>query len=1003
MATSITQEQLMVVKSYAEAGDYKAGWKYLASIGDNYADNAYVVTTGDSDGLVDRLMHRLVKNYWDAVAGSGEYHRKFDGVAKQHFSQYVKIIDDNKGILPNSRDIEDSYRSAVTDYNLPPNTAIDGAITQSFGEILDRLWPGEKHEGLDWTDALGMEDSRQVPSDVNNDIDFIQSLKDLMGSGWDSFWAQVEKDTLDTIVKFSRFLNKVDDEINDIVKSTFDIFTRFPQRSDPFTLDLDGDGLETVGINTSNPVMFDIDAMGVKQSVGWVSPDDGFLTLDRNGNGTIDDGAELFGDATVLPNGNRAKDGFEAVASLDTNGDGVVNALDAQWAELRIWQDLNQDGISQADELKALETLGIIGINVAKTEHEKVLGNGNVLADLGTFIRTDGTDGTTGTVGQLADIDLSVDSFTSQFTDKIAVTEQAASLPDMGGSGQVRDLQQAASMDTTAGRALANILAQYSAATTRQEQMALLEPLIDAWAKTSTMATTFTGAYAGHELTVDMQVWFGGAGFEKGAADYVHWANILTIMERFNGRTYQAVPEGNDPVTLTLWHTPRGLLQKSYDALKQSVYDSLLLQTRLKPYLDALSLRIDGQGLTIDFAEVNAAFQTRFTSAPAEAVRDLLDLQRLIGTNLDSLGWQGYDQLRGWLHSAAGDTAQQTALLGALKDFGYISLGLQGQGGSGADVVLGVDTGATLQGGEGNDLLLGGAGDDVLEGGRGDDTLVGGAGNDTYVLRQGGGHDTVVETHGQQGQDTLQLADIQVGDLNIGLAGDDLLLTHTNGKDSIRVQNWAGAFDEAAHRLDSLQTADGRNYDLGAIQLAGAESATLQGGAGNDVLVGGAGSDTLLGGAGDDILHGGAGADRMEGGTGNDTYVVDDAGDTVVEQANEGIDTVQSRISYTLGEHVENLILAGSSNIDGIGNALDNILTGNSGHNRLYGGAGNDTLLGGAGNDLLNGGTGADRMEGGTGNDSYVVDDAGDVVVERAGEGVDTVEASISYTLGDNV
>ena len=107
----------------------------------------------------------------------------------------------------------------------------------------------------------------------------------------------------------------------------------------------------------------------------------------------------------------------------------------------------------------------------------------------------------------------------------------------------------------------------------------------------------------------------------------------------------------------------------------------------------------------------------------------------------------------------------------------------------------------------------------------------------------------------------------------------------------------------------------------------------------------------LNGRGGNDTLNGGGGADTMAGGAGNDIYVVDNAGDVVTEALNEGTDTVQSSVSFTLGSNVENLALSGAAGINGTGNGLDNVITGNSGNNTLSGGAGNDTLNGGAGTD----------------------------------------------------
>jgi hypothetical protein len=112
-------------------------------------------------------------------------------------------------------------------------------------------------------------------------------------------------------------------------------------KKDPMTLDLDGDGLETTGIDPTNPILFDHDGDGVKNATGWISPDDGFLVLDRNGNGVIDNGAELFGDSTPLYSGGNATDGFSALEQEDTNGDGIVNNQDTNFSSLRIWQDEN--------------------------------------------------------------------------------------------------------------------------------------------------------------------------------------------------------------------------------------------------------------------------------------------------------------------------------------------------------------------------------------------------------------------------------------------------------------------------------------------------------------------------------------------------------------------------------------------------------------------------------------------------------------------------------------
>lgn len=176
-------------------------------------------------------------------------------------------------------------------------------------------------------------------------------------------------------------------------------------------------------------------------------------------------------------------------------------------------------------------------------------------------------------------------------------------------------------------------------------------------------------------------------------------------------------------------------------------------------------------------------------------------------------------------------------------------------------------------------------------------------------------------------------------------------------------------------------------------------------------VLGNADANTITGNAFDNILNGGAGADNLNGGGGNDTYVVDNDGDVVTELENGGTDTVRSSVTSSLtagAVFVENLVLIGGAAINGTGNALANAMTGNDGANILDGGAGNDVLLGGGGgddlvggegDDRLDGGAGADEMAGGTGNDIYVVDDENDTIMEGSGAGIDTVSASITYSI----
>jgi serralysin len=166
---------------------------------------------------------------------------------------------------------------------------------------------------------------------------------------------------------------------------------------------------------------------------------------------------------------------------------------------------------------------------------------------------------------------------------------------------------------------------------------------------------------------------------------------------------------------------------------------------------------------------------------------------------------------------------------------------------------------------------------------------------------------------------------------------------------------------------------------------------TIYGNDADNVLDGNAGNDVLEGRVGNDTLNGGTGDDAMKGGVGNDRYTVDTAGDSVVELAGEGRDTVSSSISYTLGDNVEDLILTGAATT-GTGNGLDNTITGNALSNQLNGGAGNDRLVGG---------DGVDYLTGGAGSDVFVAEINATKVASKAGQiSLDTV---LDFGAGDKV
>ena len=178
------------------------------------------------------------------------------------------------------------------------------------------------------------------------------------------------------------------------------------------------------------------------------------------------------------------QEGFDALRDLDSNEDGVFDANDAQFAHVRVWRDLNQDGISQEGELFTLDELNIAGINLAATVKTVNLGSGNQQTAEGTYIRSDGS---TGKVANLYFVD---NPFYREFGDSVTLTEQAKALPGMQGSGAVRDLREAVSLSGAVASALEN----YAAQTTRAGQLGQLDGLLHAWADSSSMQTSIEQA-----------------------------------------------------------------------------------------------------------------------------------------------------------------------------------------------------------------------------------------------------------------------------------------------------------------------------------------------------------------------------------------------------------------------------------------------------------------------------------------------------------------------------
>jgi len=349
---------------------------------------------------------------------------------------------------------------------------------------------------------------------------------------------------------------------------------------------------------------------------------------------------------------------------------------------------------------------------------------------------------------------------------------------------------------------------------------------------------------------------------------------------------------------------------------------------------------------------------------------------------------------------------------------------------------------AIIDGTSNNDTLIGTDTADTINGLAGNDILVGGLGGDRYVMSGTGsisfsgtrfgpilqsGNDIVRNNATDGVMDTLVLEGIsttsELLQNSLRRVGNDLVLEYGLLKSApINIAPFLSLHQGLQHLTvsDYYSSTDNRHLQVeytdaaGVVQTVNLETVlggfingtaaddVLSGTTGNDILSGFAGNDRLVGGQGDDIIEGGlgndtltgnAGIDTLIGGAGNDVYGIYDATDTVVEMLNEGTDTVNTYVNYTLAANVEHGTIKSAAALNLTGNDLSNRLTGASGnnvldggvgHDHLIGGAGNDTLIGGTGNDTLFGGVGADALQGGLGNDTYRFDrgDGADVLTD---------------------
>ena len=758
----------------------------------------------------------------------------------------------------------------------------------------------------------------------------------------------------------------------------------------PIIIDMNGDGVKTTA--QGKHTYFDHDGNGFAENTGWVDSNDALLVLDRNQNGLIDDGKELFGSNTLLSSGKKAQNGFEALAEFDENRDGVIDTADSVWSRLQLWQDKNQNGLVDEGELLSLSNTQITAIGLNYLKGDKKDENGHEHRETSQVTWADGhqTD--------VTDVWFKVDKGDTFNTDYLAIDKDIAKLPYIQGFGNVSDLHTAMQKDAV----LKEMVKAYLTADTKTRE-SLLNNLIYRWTGSEQVDPVSRGKYiddARKLVTLEnltgsdfLGIWCSG---KLDSDPHSHAAPIL--IKQFNKFaeyvSASLLAEGVYkelffPVILAQWNAEQQKIGYDYSKLDQElvrlVENNQLAEARELMQIDK------------NLGKYNSAARERRQANLLKVARDNGLIAQLYGeidnifissNGNDSFNGNKWQKDRYLFRSGHGQDV--------IKDFGYVSekskrndlcfegakladtqfvrmgndLIIKAYGTSDSVTLLdyfnsdnrafnfvfdnetityeelmsrytfthsGDDGDNKISGCDGKDILSGGAGNDTLWGGAGDDILDGGEGND--ILEGGEGYDILI---GGTGNDILKGGDWHKDRYEFE-AGHDQDVVKDKGRDS---KDYLNDRNDLVFKGAKLADAEfiRSGTDLIIKAYSSPDSVTLPGYFNSSYdsrafnFIFDDQSVTLYknpiwGKSGDDILTGGDDDDILYGLAGND-------------------------------------ILNGEVGVDILdGGAGDDILNGGAGDDILWGGAGNDTLNGGAGDDILNGGAGNDILNGGTGND----------------------------------
>jgi hypothetical protein len=628
----------------------------------------------------------------------------------------------------------------------------------------------------------------------------------------------------------------------------------------PLVLDLDGNGIQTLSLRRT-AIHFDHDSNGFAEQTGWVAPNDGLLVLDLNRNGRIDNGAECFGNHTRLANGERAQNGFAALARYDSNQDQRIDARDPIWSQLQVWQDLNSNGISEPGELSTLAKAQVKVLQLNFTTSNEVDVNGNAHREKGFFQRSNGQ------LAALTDVWFAKNTILSKQLQQRPVDAQTAALPNLPGMGIVPSLHQAL-MGPKGGTLRGTLLKWLSA--TRLERMSLNQELLFQWCDASSNPFGATVRYI------------------FSSQSFAH--EKVAVVEKLLG---QVIPDTEiifGPAKLNL------ALALSSEI---SRYMEMILndQVHIQPLLDlAVPLELKDHGpIQFDMTAAVDHLRSQFSRDPDPAL-------------LPMIQWQLAQ--RGSVELAFFEQLRRQAIL--KPDALGLAMRLQHPHQSAWNWTTGTQDGETIYGthlddfieaGAGADCILASDGNDTLHGGPGADSLYGGTGADTYYIsqNQAGAHDEVFELSSAGGlADRMVFWGVQAREMTLSWASNSLtFLANRQPLASLYHQPAPGSLIEEFHFADGIVwdfntlllnlPIQGSTGDDNLVGNA-ITSNRLQGLAGQDILTGGTLTDHLEGQQGNDRLIGGAGRDTLDGGVGNDTLIGGEGGDHYLFAANGGHD-----------------------------------------------------------------------------------------------------------------